>query len=262
MNYNKFTYTDYLQHVKSGDFKCVAGRRHSQSSDSGFYQTPNFKTAFNYAVKGWAQGIKKLEQIETRETVKKTRRRRASRSGSRYNIGRVISGHPTPCYKTQTIKRETRRQIDVYIKLSYTADVKGETALNYAGEVLQHVNELQQKNDIRLIGVFDTHLGKKKRDVCDVILKEYSTPLEFNTIAFACHPSFFRRVRWRDLECSQYAKGAKGSSLNDSAYIERIKDQNAKEGKQRDAYILHTCQSYNYDKLYKRAECIVIKAEA
>ena len=98
--------------------------------------------------------------------------------------------------------------------------------------------------------------------MCDVILKEYSTPLEFNTIAFACHPSFFRRVRWRDLECSQYAKGAKGSSLNDSAYIERIKDQNAKEGKQRDAYILHTCQSYNYDKLYKRAECIVIKAEA
>jgi len=193
-----------------------------KSSTTKWTGTESFEEAMELATKGWESGIKQLD-ASNKIKVGGNTEFVPNVVGSIVNIGNYVQGVPDNMYEIQTEIEYKTERLDLYVPLSFTAGHTAKTTISRAIDIVKVINELNVDHDIRLIGIFNSTLNGKVDQFDELIIKDYGERLVLNSLAFAFHPSFFRRICFSVRESLPECDYGYGSSRNTRQVIDNLK---------------------------------------
>lgn len=222
--HEEFEYAEFINYAeKSKPSKKSIDRNYyeSKTGSFNFTQTKNIGESFKLAKYGWDAGLHQIELedgiltgagIEFKPNV----------VGSSVNMGQYLIGQPLDMYE-MTEKREFNLdELTVYVNLAYSCYNDGDKALNFCKTMLAHINELQSKYNLRIIGFFDCRQNGIDQKT-SIIIKEIDERFTINNLAFSFHPSFFRRIWFKYLESKEFIASGYGRTTGRKETVDRIK---------------------------------------
>jgi hypothetical protein len=197
------SYLEFIEYAKNQPKSEKAKNANSNDSRKGdfdFTATKSFEEAVELAEYGWDAGIKQLglsdgvlvsgNGMEVNENV----------CGSLVNIGNYVQGLPNNMYEFTEVREYNLEPLTIYIPLTYSARNSSEKALKYTKALIEKINEYQTTNAVKLIGFFDSDQSNGWRYISEVLIKDIDERFVINNVAFAFHPSFFRRLYFAHIE--------------------------------------------------------------
>lgn len=224
---NEFTYSEFIEYVERTR-PVVPERASEKKDDTQWSGTPSFEQAIQYAKYGWEAGIAELA-VELDMAVIGNTEVRHDIVGSSVDVGAFLSGSPECMVQYIDMQERERDEVVVYVQLGYNAGVEGPTALKFTKTLLRELVKLNQKYSLKLIGVISTyHSGSRLRTHEYITVKDTYQNLVLNNLAFAFHPSFFRRLWFRFLETKKYWATGYGQAVEEREAEKDISIQHAK----------------------------------
>ena len=123
--------------------------------------------------------------------------------GAVVNIGSYIQGLPDNMYNLREEREYALPTKTIYANLGYNAGNSGKKAMNFCKNIISKVNKYQASHNVKLIGVFYTKQNGTMFMI-EVIIKDFDERFVINNVAFAFHPSFFRRLFFSHLEAEKF----------------------------------------------------------
>jgi hypothetical protein len=228
-HYSIHTYSEYLEFVNNGDKRYGKSSRGTGSDFSG---TENYEEAIGLAVNGWDAGLKQLEaeigtlennQIEFNQNV----------VGAAVNIGAYLQGQPENMWEFKENKEYDLEELVVYLNLGYNASMSKAKAMKFTMSMVRLVNKYQSKYNVKIIGCVcsDVQQDGVSEMVSEIIIKDFDQRFVLNNIAFALHPSFFRRLWFSHMEKYSWIPSGYGRNISDKLFKANAVENHAQNGR-------------------------------
>lgn len=227
VDYERFSYRSFVQATK--DRKRVKTRDNILQTDSednsySFTKTRSLSEAYELAKRGWDSGIRELE-LEKDLRVRGATNVSYSVTGGAVDVGRYLSGRPDCMMAFEDLVERDKPKLRIVVPLGYNGGVKSETALEYAKKVLSVYQKARKKFNVALVGLFGVKYSiYNTHHITEIEVKSYEQDMVLNNLAFAFHPSFFRRIWFRLAETKDYNTSGYGVSMSDSEIKTHCKD--------------------------------------
>jgi len=202
IKYYEHTYQSFYNDAKMRECVDKSRCRSRAKTQKEWFGTANFSEAFNYAQGGWDAGLKQLD-ITDGETARGGMELRQSVAGAIPNVQNYLQGLPLQMYEYVNPNDYNTETLDIFVPLCYASSVSGAKALRFTQSIVTLVNAIQSKYDVRLIGIVDAS-HDDYRSIDRIIIKERGERFVLNNVAFAFHPSFFRRIWFAHAETRDY----------------------------------------------------------
>ena len=216
--YQQYGYTEFIDFClntprHTGNDK-DSEQKYAKEEANPWAGTHTFEDAVNYAKYGWDAGIKELEQqldldgikIEVENDI----------VGCAVDVGRFLSGLPDSMISFYDDTYRDKVPLTVYVNLVYSGMYNGKDAAAFSSKIIETVTHLNKSFNIKLVGVFA--VNNTKKTLCMVNIKDTDESFVLNSLAFAFHPSFFRRFWFKWLETTPYWNYGYGSIPRDGGF--------------------------------------------
>ena len=240
----------HLEKTKDMSTNQTSGKTYG---NEGFYGTRNFDEALAI-LKNGSEEIKKGLKEHVKIAIDKLNKELntqpqgyvADVEGLFFDVAKVIEGEPEAWYREPWDKVKKPR-LKIPLVGSYNANFKVETAIQNASEIIALVKALEDNGfecEIAMIFPADRACGKTGKGAYqEVMVKNYDESFNWNKLSAMLHPSFFRRIIFRDLEvalpttlASGYGRTTKDTmkafkggenflNIGDHSSIERFKNE-------------------------------------
>ncbi len=161
-----------------------------------------------------------------------------------FDVAKVIEGEPE-CWYREPWDKTRKPRLSVPIMGSYNYKFKKEDAITNATKIIALVKALEDNGfevEMTMIFIADHATTTNKTMFHSVMIKNYDEGFNWNKLSAMLHPSFFRRIIFRDKEllaptnladgygrtadpAKFFENGENMLSLSDSYSIERFKTQ-------------------------------------
>lgn len=187
----KFSYASIIE--KSLNRRNVDGRNESREGSNSWTQTVDFKQAYDFGINGWDLG---LEQYKLNDATLSNGSTIMSPSlaGCLPHVQNYIMDFPEQMYSLYDEREYDLPTLDIVVQLGYAGRVRGYQAMLFGKSIVNYINTMACDYNIRLTGVFASTQENNHRRFDLVYIKDFDNPLVLNNVAFAFHPSFFRRI--------------------------------------------------------------------
>jgi len=226
----QYTYASLVSEAKNRKKHSNCSSDAAREGSYDFTQTESFEESVEFAVNGWDLG---LEQYKIQEgiLVGGSTEIHASLAGSMPHIQNHIMGFPQQMYQLFDNREYNLPTLDIIVNLAYSAYIKGEDALDFGKSLVAYINKKASTNNIRITGIFCSNQSKNVEAYQMITLKDFDSALVLNNIAFAFHPSFFRRIWFSVLEGKSYWRAGYGSTVEDykSVALENLQGSKSDE---------------------------------
>ena len=207
-----FTYREFVDQAVNRKLH----DNNSQSSRSGsedFTQSKSFDESVKWATEGWDLGLEQYK-IEDGVLTSGTTHLNPSLAGCMPHVQNYIMGFPQQMYELVDEREYNLPTLDLIVSLAYAGGVWGSDALDFSKSLIGYINKMSSTHNIRLTGVFPTKQNSTEYDVI-IKLKDFDQVMVLNNIAFAFHPSFFRRLWFAVAEGKSFLSSGYGRSRKD-----------------------------------------------
>lgn len=210
-----YKHTDYFTYREFVD-RAMNRERHSSNKDSSrtgsknFTQSESFDEAVDFAINGWDLGLEKYK-IEEGIMSSGSTHMNPSLAGCLPHVQNYIMGFPQQMYDLYDEREYNLPTLDLVVSLGYAGRVRGSDALKFSKSVVTYINKMSSSHNIRLTGIFSTKQSNTNYDTI-VKLKDFDEAMVVNNIAFAFHPSFFRRLWFSIAESYSFLSSGYGTS--------------------------------------------------
>ena len=143
-----------------------------------------------------------------------------------FDIAKVIEGEPE-CWYRDAWDKEKKPRIYVPLMGSYNAGFDSKKAIKNASKIIALIKALEDKGiEVELDMVFMAYnkcfSGDKKHGFCSVTVKSYDENFNFTKLSAMLHPSFFRRLMFREdeLQFPQNLDGGYGQTATPDTLFE------------------------------------------
>ena len=118
-----------------------------------------------------------------------------------FDVAKVIEGEPEAWYREPWDKVKKPR-IKVPIMGAYTANVKTETVIKNASEIIALIKALEDNGfECEMAMIFAVNNpSSNQNSYHEIMIKNYDESFNFKKISAMLHPSFFRRILFREME--------------------------------------------------------------
>lgn len=195
----------------------------SRTKNSKFTGTKDFPEAIKTAREGWDYGLDQLP-IKDGLLADAGIYMNNSVAGALPNIPAYIDGQPEDMFMFNDTTDYNLPELTIYVQLRYNSGWSVREALEYCDNVMQIVNELQSTHRLEVIGVFDKNT--RQRFITWITLKSFDEPMVLNNLAFAFHPSFFRRLHFAHCESLPHYIDGYGYAVSEKKVKDYIKANN------------------------------------
>jgi len=226
----KFSYREFVDYAVNRTKHSVCYSESSRSGSKSFTQTNSFEESIDYANNGWDLGLEQFK-IEDGVLASGTTHLNPSLAGSMPHVQNFINGFPQQMFELVDEREYNLPTLDLVVPLNYSHSVDSKNALKFGKSIVAYINKMASTHNIRLTGVFCLKWGNKGRRTQVVTLKNFDEALVVNNIAFAFHPSFFRRVWFSVMESREYWSSTYGSNQYQDyrEYVKSLFQQNKGE---------------------------------
>jgi len=208
-----YTYREFVEFANNRQKHSECNKEYSRSDDFNFTQTDSFEQAIEFATTGWDLGLEQYK-IEDGVLSSGTTHLNPSLAGCIPHVQNYIMGFPEQMYNLYDEREYNLPTLDLVIQLNYPANLKGSETIEYGKSLVNYINTMASTRNIRLTGIFCAEFDEG--DVMKIVkLKDFDSPLVLNNIAFAFHPSFFRRLQFSICEGKSYWESGYGRSVDD-----------------------------------------------
>lgn len=214
----EFTYWEFINYMKETEKmpRIIENKdRDGYNSSSKqsrkktiFTETESFEQALELAVNGWDAGLEQLpisdgvlsgSGVEFNQSVQ----------GAVVNVPNYLQGLPDSMWEMSEKREYNLPEIEVYVPLTCNSNNAGSDMLKRCMEIIEYINKMQQTHQLKIIGVFDSVQSSGEgrgvnRIINNIVIKDFNERFVLNNIAFAFHPSFFRRLDFRFSESTKY----------------------------------------------------------
>lgn len=198
---NHFTYSEFLNYVAVTP-RIEGNGNSSEDKDEDWTGTKSLEEALKFANEGWDEGIKKIKKIQNlinkAQAVEQVEVMNVC--GAYVDVPTFLSGVPDCFVDYETV--EATKFIKLWIDMSAGGQVTVEQFLNYSNSVISIIDKLESDGyRVELNSFMAANLDESNTKSLTVIkIKNYSESVNINTIAFAFHPSFLRRLwlKWQE----------------------------------------------------------------
>lgn len=213
-----FTYSqfvDFAQNRKQHDTVSYIESRETNSDKNPWSGTNNIDQAFEMARGGWDTGIKQME-LDGGVLADSGTTFTPNVVGSVVNMQNYLQGLPDNMYEMKIEREYNLPLLTLYIPLSYSAYNGIDDALAFAKNITKIVNEKQSTHNVKLVGFFYT-VHDSKDMMTEVLIKDHDERFVLNNVAYAFHPSFFRRLWFSHLEAQPFHDSSYGRNKEQGA---------------------------------------------
>ena len=189
-----------------------------------FTQTESFEEAVDFAKSGWDLGLKEYK-IDDGLLVGGVTELAPSLAGCIPHVQNHIMGFPEEMYSLYDNREYNLPTLDIVVNIAYSAGLNSKYALSFGKSIVNYINTMASSYNIRLTGIIGQNLSHSEQKVFYLItLKDFDSALVINNIAFAFHPSFFRRLWFSIFEGKEYWQSGYGSPVDNvaKAYRESV----------------------------------------
>ncbi len=225
------TYREFIDYVlntprskqaESGDYN---SSQKIVDEDDDFAGTQTFADAVKLANEGWDYGLKELA-LEDGVAVSGGIEFTPNVMGSLVNMEAYIQGQPDCMFETTEKREYNLEELTVLVPMSYNCDMSVPQTMKFCSSIITLLNKYQATNNVRIIGFFDIDMYEHKtRMVNEVIIKDFDSRFVINNIAFAFHPSFFRRFQFKYMETTELNQWGYGRSIDNDEVVQRIEKE-------------------------------------
>ena len=181
----EFGYREFIDFCKNRVKHSNCSADESRTGGKSFTQTNNYEEAEKLAITGWDLG---LDKFVIEDGVLE---------------GGVTSLEPS-----------------IVVNLAYACRVNSKDALDFGASIVKYINTMACTKNIKLSGLFCTKVNGYE-STQSITLKDYDENLVLNNVAFAFHPSFFRRFWFAFLESKSYWTSTYGQVHPNYKYISK-----------------------------------------
>lgn len=205
-----YTYREFVDNAKTRKKHRNCTGNSSKTQGFGFTQTKSFEEAVSFAENGWDLGLEKYK-IEDGVMTSGTTHLNPSLAGCIPHVQNHIMGFPQQMYDLYDEREYNLPTLDLVVNLNCSGGVNSEDMLSFGKSIVKYINYKASTHNIRLTGIFSLQWAKGTK-VQVVTLKDFDESLVLNNIAFAFHPSFFRRIWFSVMEGKEYWRSGYGSN--------------------------------------------------
>lgn len=181
----------------------------SYENGSDFTGTKNFQEALDLLKNGSPDimaGLKKQVKLAVADLAKELNTLpqgyTADVTGLFFDVSKVIDGEPE-AWLREPWDKEKKPRISVPISGSYNANVKKELVIKNASEIIALIKALEDNGfEVEAVMVFPASesCSSGKNANSEVVIKGFDENFNWQKLSGMLHPSFFRRLMFRDLE--------------------------------------------------------------
>lgn len=216
----RFTYSEFVDYAINRKKHANCSNESSKKGSKSFTQTESMEEAIELARGGYDAGIKQLD-LEGGILADTGIEFSPSVQGSVVNMQNYLLGMPDNMFEMKETREYNMPMLTIYVNLTYTAAVSGREAMKYAKRVTEYVNKFQSSHNIKLVGLF---ASKQKKDyVVEVLIKDFDERFVLNNVAFAFHPSMFRRLWFSHVESESFWDWGYGSTMGEDKIFKYCK---------------------------------------
>lgn len=217
-----YSYASLVEEAMTREKHENCGNNSARDGDFDFTQTESIEEARDFAVNGWDLGLKEYK-VEDGILVGGSTELHPSLTGNLPHIQNHIMGFPQEMYQLHDNREYNLPTLDIVVNLAYSAYVDSENSLAFGKSIVSYINAMASTRNIRVTGVFASSQNNGVRAYQIITLKDFDSALVINNIAFAFHPSFFRRLWFSILEGKSYWSMGYGSTIN--KYYNVVKEE-------------------------------------
>ena len=201
------TLGEFLRFLEKNE-KIETNQYSSHKEDSSFSGTKDFEEALGLLKHGSPEimnGLKKAVKLSIAKLAKELNTLPqgyvADVVGLFFDVSKVIDGEPE-AWLREPWDKEKKPRIKVPISGSYTAGVSKDLVIQNASEIIALIKALEDNGfEVEAIMVFPANDVSSGRNACSsVIIKGFDESFNWSKLSGMLHPSFFRRLMFRDLE--------------------------------------------------------------
>lgn len=237
--------------------RSTADNSSEEEGNTSFRGTSSLKEAYNLLLSGDEKLYKKFKEQEDMDITKmlgnviNKNKIKNDVVGFQPNVPLYLLGVPNNMIN-QEPKKLSQKVLNIALVMSVSAGVSKET-LQSIGMKYAQVIDLLEKSGYRCnlyIGHAGEHSGEK--DMCFIRIKTDREPFNLKKCVFPiAHPSMFRRVMFRWIECCDVDKeltkgffGGYGHPVENKDYIQKVMEDNLKAN-----FIVWNFQNTDYQKV-------------
>ena len=141
-----------------------------------------------------------------------------------FDVAKVIEGEPE-CWYREPWDKTKKPRLQIPIMGSYNGGFKKEKAIKNASEIIALVKALEDNGfecELSMIFMAENCTWKHEKMFHSIMIKNYDESFNWNKLSAMLHPSFFRRIIFRDKEllAPKNLSDGYGSTANPSNYFE------------------------------------------
>lgn len=219
--YQHFSYLGFIDYCDKTDY-FYPGKHDSSHNEEGgknpWSGSNTYEEAEKYALHGWDSGLELIKSDDTIDIVGCIDVK-YSVAGGHIDVSKYLSGVPDYMVNFTDETERNKPDLTIFVELAFNCGYTREDGINYCKEIINLVNKLQSKFNLRIIGMFSQSLsGKNKYTACSclVTIKDYGEPVVLNSLIYAFHPAFFRRIWFKWLETKKFCESGYGYPLSNS----------------------------------------------
>ena len=208
----RFTYAGLVNEAKYREKHSNCRGESSRTKSTSFTETESFEEAYEFAIKGWDLGLKEYE-IEDGVLASGSTDLNPSLAGAFPHVQNHIIGRPESMYSLYDNREYNLPTLDIIVNIAFLGYIDGSDSLAFSKSMVSWINAKASTRNIRITGVIANTFSHGKT-VELITLKEFDEPLIINNIAFAFHPSFFRRFWFGVIEGRSYWSSGYGAAIS------------------------------------------------
>jgi len=243
---NNYTYASLVEEGLKREKHENCWQTSSKEGTSEFTATESYEEAHDFAVHGWDLGLKKYE-VEDGVLVGGSTLLSPSVAGCLPHVQNYIMGYPQDMFQLTDNREYNLPTLDIVVNLAYSAWVDSKDSLAFGKSLVSYINEMASTRNIRLTGVFASKQNNGLPVYDFITLKDFDSALVLNNIAFAFHPSFFRRIWFSVLEGKEYWSSGYGRTISDYDKVARERLEGNKSDEVVVFKILNNINKYDWD---------------
>lgn len=229
-----FTYAEFVEYAKSAQPSAIAieynlnSSRNNDKDRMAWCGGLTFEESLETAVTGWDTGLEQLKLTDGLLTDNGWKFE-PNVCGAFVNMGAYLQGQPDCMFDLRGENEFTLPQLTIYANLSYSAGNDGKKAMRFCQSITNIVNEKQSKFNVRIVGLIGSIQENGLQNLIEVVIKDYDQRFVLNNVAFAFHPSFFRRLYFAHLEAEEFIDYGYGQPMSTEmikSKVEEIRDTN------------------------------------
>tara|TARA_R110002167_G_scaffold234388_1_gene439631 strand:- start:9741 stop:10529 length:789 start_codon:yes stop_codon:yes gene_type:complete len=215
----EFGYREFIDFCKNRVKHSNCSADESRTGGKSFTQTNNYEEAEKLAITGWDLGLDKFV-IEDGVLEGGVTSLEPSLAGCMPHVQNFISGFPQQMYALHDEREYNLPTLHIVVNLAYACRVNSKDALDFGASIVKYINTMACTKNIKLSGLFCTKVNGYE-STQSITLKDYDENLVLNNVAFAFHPSFFRRFWFAFLESKSYWTSTYGQVHPNYKYISK-----------------------------------------